>query len=205
MAASSSFRSLITAKPASNRNLHITNFYTLIKGLFCTKHWKRGVLLHDKLHLVWCTWCTVSHLRIRGSATTDGPYDTYTISVKILSNEVENKLYNKYTTNRSNDVRGLQLTATTHRFSYRHCQQNRPLRWLMLTMWSTWHGKSFQVQSFGQSPRGKYPNFWRYPNFLITLCGIGGEKPPYQKPARFIQSANETNLLHQSCRSGKQE
>ena len=25
------------------------------------------------------------------------------------------------------------------------------------------------VQSFGQSPRGKYPSFWRYPYFLTTL------------------------------------
>jgi len=32
-----------------------------------------------------------------------------------------------------------------------------------------------KVRSLGQSPRGKYPDFWRYPNFLI-------------KPARFVQS-----------------
>ena len=32
------------------------------------------------------------------------------------------------------------------------------------------------------------PWFWRYPNFLTTQCGIGGRKPPFQIPARFVQS-----------------
>ena len=31
-------------------------------------------------------------------------------------------------------------------------------------------------QSFGQSSRGKYPYFWRYPNFLIDKCRIGRRK-----------------------------
>jgi len=31
----------------------------------------------------------------------------------------------------------------------------------------------FQVQSFGQSFRGKYPYFWRYPNFPKNSVGRG--------------------------------
>jgi len=47
--------------------------------------------------------------------------------------------------------------------------------------------KFSQVQSLEQSSRGKYLDFWRYPNFLITLCRTGGRKLPRQKPARFVQ------------------
>ena len=34
--------------------------------------------------------------------------------------------------------------------------------------------RNFKVWSLGQSSRGKYPNFWRYRNFLITHCGSAG-------------------------------
>jgi len=43
----------------------------------------------------------------------------------------------------------------------------------LLTTRSTCRG---EMVSIG----GKYPNFWRYPNFLITQCGLGGRKPPCQ-------------------------
>ena len=39
---------------------------------------------------------------------------------------------------------------------------------------------AFQGPTLGQSSRGKYPSFWRYPNVLKTECGIGGRKPPCQ-------------------------
>jgi len=40
----------------------------------------------------------------------------------------------------------------------------------------------FSVQSLGQSSRGNFPYFWRYPNFLrlITQCRIGRGKLPCQ-------------------------
>jgi len=37
---------------------------------------------------------------------------------------------------------------------------------------STCRGEIFQVRSLGQSPRGKYPDYWRYRNFLLTQYGI---------------------------------
>jgi len=43
----------------------------------------------------------------------------------------------------------------------------------------------FLSPEFGIKFHGKYPNFWRYPNFLIAQCGIGGRKPPC--PARFVK------------------
>ena len=46
-------------------------------------------------------------------------------------------------------------------------------------------GKIFKVRSLGLISRGKYPNFWRYPKFLITQCGIDARKP---KTSRFVQS-----------------
>jgi len=35
----------------------------------------------------------------------------------------------------------------------------------------------FSKLSLGQSCRGKYRYFWRYPNFAITQCSIGRKKP----------------------------
>ena len=43
----------------------------------------------------------------------------------------------------------------------------------------------FSKLSLGQSYRGKYRYFWRYPNFATTQCSIGRKKPLSQKPARF--------------------
>jgi len=57
----------------------------------------------------------------------------------------------------------------------------RRRRRVLLTMRSTYRGEIFQVRSSGQSPRGKYPNFWRYQYFLITEGGLGGRTPPCQK------------------------
>jgi len=48
--------------------------------------------------------------------------------------------------------------------------------------------RNFPNRSLGQSSRGKCPNFWRYPNFLITQCETGGRKPTCKKTPRFVQS-----------------
>jgi len=47
-------------------------------------------------------------------------------------------------------------------------------------------------------PGGKYPNFRRYPNFLITQCSE--RKPSCQKPARFVQSFRYNTGLWQTDR-----
>jgi len=57
----------------------------------------------------------------------------------------------------------------------------RRRRRVLLTTRSTCRGEIFQVRSSGQSPRGKYPNFWRYQYFLTTEGGLGGRTPPCQK------------------------
>ena len=56
----------------------------------------------------------------------------------------------------------------------------RRRRRVLLTTRSTCRGEIFQVRSSGQSPRGKYPNFWRYQYFLTTEGGLGGRTPPCQ-------------------------
>jgi len=38
--------------------------------------------------------------------------------------------------------------------------------------------RNFLVRSLERSFRGKYLNFWRYPNSLITQCGIGERNLP---------------------------
>ena len=57
-------------------------------------------------------------------------------------------------------------------------------------MTTSFADNAINVPESGTSARGKYPNFWRYPNFLITQCGIDGRKLPDQKPARFVQSVD---------------
>ena len=37
--------------------------------------------------------------------------------------------------------------------------------------------KFFQVQRLGQSTRGRYLYFWRYPSFLTIQCSINLAKP----------------------------
>ena len=57
----------------------------------------------------------------------------------------------------------------------------RRRRRILLTTRSTCRGAVFKVRSLRQSPKGKDPNFWKYPNFLITQCdGIDGRKPQLQ-------------------------
>ena len=63
--------------------------------------------------------------------------------------------------------------------------RRRRQRRVLLTTRSTC-GEIFQVR--GKVPEESTLFFWRYPNFLITHYGIGGRKPPCQKPARFVQS-----------------
>ena len=51
--------------------------------------------------------------------------------------------------------------------------------------------RHFLSPEFGTvgSSSGNYANFWRYPYFLITHCGLCDrwkEPPPCQKPARFV-------------------
>ena len=57
--------------------------------------------------------------------------------------------------------------------------------WALLSTWLTCCGEI--VQSLGQNSRGKYPCFWRYLNFLVTQCAIGGRKCSCQKQARSLQ------------------
>jgi len=59
---------------------------------------------------------------------------------------------------------------------------------VLLTTRSTCRGEIFQVRGLAQSSKGKCPNFWRYRNFLTTHWGACRRKPPYQKPARFVES-----------------
>ena len=76
-----------------------------------------------------------------------------------------------YTTNH-NGVRGLQLsTAVDCRIGVVN-KLDRRRRRVLLTTRSTCRGEIFSVRT----SRGKYPNFWRYPNFLVIQCVIGGRK-----------------------------
>jgi len=74
-----------------------------------------------------------------------------------------NKLYHKSTTNRSNAVERLvvnshdSLTVTQVAKTTSTINNNDES-----------HGKISKSGTWGQSSRGKYPNFWRYPNFLIS-------------------------------------
>ena len=78
-------------------------------------------------------------------------------------------------------------------------RRRRRRRRVLLATRSTRRGEIFQVRSLGQSPRGKYPNFGRYPYFLTTYNGTGGRKEaPRQKPARFIQSFRHNTGLWQT-------
>ena len=68
------------------------------------------------------------------------------------------------------------------------CRRRRRRR-VLLTKRSTCRGEIFSKSGvWDKVPEGKYPNFWRYPNVFKAQCGIGGRKPPYQNPARFVQS-----------------
>ena len=73
---------------------------------------------------------------------------------------------------------------------------DRRRRWrALLTTRSTCRGEIFRVLSLGQISREKYPNFWRYQNFLITQCGTHGRKPPGQKLTWLVQwSRHNTGL-----------
>jgi len=48
----------------------------------------------------------------------------------------------------------------------------------LLAHWGVW---------LGQSSRGEYSYFWRYPNFIITQCWMCRRKHPRQKSAQFVQ------------------
>ena len=41
---------------------------------------------------------------------------------------------------------------------------------------------------WGKVPEGSTLIFWRYSHFITTQSGIGGRKPPCQKPTRLVQS-----------------
>ena len=80
---------------------------------------------------------------------------------------------------------------------------NKPQRrwwWVLLTTWWTCGGENFSSKSgVWNSPTGKYLNFWRYPNFLITQCEIGRKKP-MQRSAGFVQSFRSNTSLWQTDR-----
>jgi len=65
-----------------------------------------------------------------------------------------------------------------------------------------WHGKIFlQVQSLGQTPRGKYPYFRRYPNSLTIQCMISqsslyakNEFDPFGRFDTILASDGQTEL-----------
>ena len=73
---------------------------------------------------------------------------------------------------------------------------DRRRRWrALLTTRSTCRGEIFRVRSLGQISKEKYPNFWRYQNFLITQCETHGRKPPGQKLTWLVQwSRHNTGL-----------
>ena len=70
-------------------------------------------------------------------------------------------------------------TCSKLRFDRRKCdQQAQPsIRFVDNTI-VPW--RNFLRSELGQSSRGKYDSFWRYPNVLKTECRIGGRKPPCQ-------------------------
>ena len=102
-----------------------------------------------------------------------------------------NELYHKSATNRSNGVRGLQCWPTCSkqprlvdcRIGVVNKLDRRRRRRVLFTARSTCRDEIFEVRSLGQISRGNYPSFRRYPNFLITQCGIGRRKPSCQKPS----------------------
>jgi len=79
-------------------------------------------------------------------------------------------LYNKSTRNRSSGVWAIPCVSCTSAVGrrYQMCPKHQSTRFCSLYCTlqpSVCHGKIIQVQSLGQCSRGKYPNFWRYPNF----------------------------------------
>ena len=65
-----------------------------------------------------------------------------------------------------------RLPSARHR---QRCCEHQTARYHSLyrtRWWSVCHGEIFQMQSLGQSSRGKYPYFWKYPNFPKTQCTI---------------------------------
>jgi len=60
--------------------------------------------------------------------------------------------------------------------------------------------RNFLVRSLERSSRGKYLNFWRYPNSLITQCGIGEKKPSCQiRSFRYNTGLWRTDRRTRTC------
>ena len=123
----------------------------------------------------------------RSCATADRPRDALcqSKSCRLLHN-CRNKLYSKSTANRSNGVRGLQLTDVTCSNQPRlvDCRIgviNRiDRRRVLLTTRSTCRGEVFKSRVSDKVPEG-CTLILEIHDFLKTQCGIGGGKHPCQK------------------------
>ena len=72
----------------------------------------------------------------------------------------------------------------TRRLSYRCRQQARPSTTTTTSFVDNaidFPWRNFSSSVFGTKFQGEVAQFWRYPNFFITQCGIGGRKPMCQK------------------------
>jgi len=59
---------------------------------------------------------------------------------------------------------------------------------------------NFLCPEFGIVPERNTVIFWRYPDFLVTQCGIGGSKPPCQKAPCIVQSSRYNTSLWRTNR-----
>ena len=128
----------------------------------------------------------------RNSATADGPRDA--LSVKILSSVETSCTTDKYSTNRM-ELEGYSWSTCSKQPRLVDCRigvvnklDRRRRRRRVVDNAIDLPRRNFLVRSLGQISRGMYPNFWRYPNFLITQCRIGERKPPWQIPSGFVQA-----------------
>jgi len=115
------------------------------------------------------------------------------MSVKILSSVETSCTTDKYTTSRM-ELEGYSWSTCSKQPRLVDCRigvvnkLDRRRRRRVVDNAYDLPRRNFLVRSLGQISRGMYPNFWRYPNFLITQCRIGERKPPWQIPSGFVQS-----------------
>ena len=113
-------------------------------------------------------------LHTRSSATADGPHDALCESKTQDLVNCWYKLYNEFNTNQIKTCSKQPQLADCHTGvvnKLNHWQWSRSFVNSAIDL--LWRNFLYRVRSLGQSSRGMYPNFWRYPNFLITHYGTG--------------------------------
>ena len=118
---------------------------------------REALLPHDAMCRL--KFCQLLHNSVGTSCTTNPEQIEVTESEDTVDQRVKNNVHPATT-------RSTVVGATVDEFCWLHYQ-------LAVAKFS-------KARVWGQSSRGKYPYFWSYPNFLITLSKIG------QKPALSV-------------------